>query len=230
MPTKEEVFRVADELWAAGQRPSRRNVQERLPNGGSPRSILPHLDAWRDARAYKADLGIKDVPERIRAKLADFAKDAWKTAQVEAAYTWQRERDDLQTIRRDEAEDREHLLGQLEEAQATIIGLREQLTAAEQATNRLQSDLDKTSKLLSDARAEAFWDRVMQEVHSLLPPEGSITAEEILTQLKPWTTRGSSMAKEKLTPSTLKEKMKVRAKYGRYLRVLGDGSVARPDA
>ncbi|MGC5779953.1 DNA-binding protein [Methylobacterium sp. NFXW15] len=230
MPTKEEVFRVADELWAAGQRPSRRNIQERLINGGSPRDILAHLDAWRDERAYKADLGIKDVPERIRVKLAEFAKDAWKTAQVEAAYAWQHERDALQTIRRDEAEDRENLLGQLDEAQATVNGLVARLAAAEEEAKRLQLALDKTSKLLSDARAEAFWDRVMQEVHSLLPPEGSITAEEILAQLKPWTTRGSSMAKEKLTPSTLKEKMKVRAKYGRYLRVLDDGSVARPAA
>ncbi|MFY9290021.1 MAG: DNA-binding protein [Methylorubrum rhodinum] len=228
MPTKTQVFEVADALLAEGHQPSRRKVNERLP--GSPRVILQHLDAWRDERAYRLELDLKDLPERLQEQVATFAKDAWRTAQTNAAAAWQRERSSREQVRRDEAEDREHLLGLLEAAETRVAGLSAQLATVAEEAARLRSALGRTEKLLSDARAEAFWDRVMQEVHALLPAEGSITAEEILTRLQPWTTRGSSMAKEKLTPGTLREKMKVRAKYGRYLRVLDDGSVARPAA
>ena len=151
----------------------------------------------------------------------------WKAAQFDAADGWQRERVDLEGIRRDEAEDREHLLGQLEQAQARIAGLEAQLAMAVAEDERLRATLVGVEDQLGRARSEAFWDRVMQEIHAILPLEGGMTPDDILATLQPWTKRGAAIAKEKLTPGSLREKMKVRSHWGRYLVALDDGRFVR---
>lgn len=225
MPTQTQVFEVADALLAEGQRPSRRKVNERLP--GSPRVILQHLDAWREARTYKPRPNLKDLPETLQTRLADFARDSWKDAQAEAARSWQLERASLEEIRRDEAEDREHLLGLLEEARTRIAGLEDQLAVAVAEAARLRDSLRTSEDQAGRLRSEAFWDRLMQEVREILPLEGGMTPEEILPALEPWTKRGAAVAKQKLNATTLKVKMSDRSHWGRYLTVLPNGRFVR---
>lgn len=47
MPTREDVFRAADEMRAEAIKISIRTVQKKLPNGGSYRSIGEHLAEWK---------------------------------------------------------------------------------------------------------------------------------------------------------------------------------------
>lgn len=225
VPTQAQVFEVADALLAEGHRPSRRKINERLP--GSPRVILEHLDAWRNERLYKPELDLSDLPERLQEQLAAFAKNAWRTAQVQAAAAWRRERVSSEEIRRDEAEDREHLLGLLEEARTKSDGLEAQLAMAEAEAERLRASLETSEDQGRRLRSEAFWDRLMQEVREILPSEGGMTPEEVLPVLEPWTKRGAALAKQKLTSTTLKAKMSDRSYWGRYMTALPDGRFVR---
>lgn len=225
MPTKEQVFEVADGLLAEGHDPSRRKITERLR--GSPRVIGKHLNAWRDERAYKLELDLKDLPERLQEQVAAFAKDAWRTAQSEAARAWHRERASLEDRRRVEAEDREHLLGQLEETQTRVAGLEAQLAVAVAEAERLRASLETSEDQAGRLRSEAFWDRLMQEVREILPSEGGMMPEEVLPALEPWTKRGAAVAKQRLTPTTLKAKMSDRSHWGRYMTALPDGRFVR---
>lgn len=227
MPTQDEVFRAADALLAEQQRPSWRKVKERLPRGGSPRVILLHLDAWRKARSYKPESDLSNLPNRLQERLAAFAVDAWRTAQADAAATWEQERTSLAEIRRDEAEDREHLLGLLEEAQTRATGLEVQLAAAMAEVERLRGALETSEDQARRLRSEAFWDRLMQEVREILPLEGGMRPEEVLPALGPWTKRGAAVAKQKLNSTTLKAKMSERSHWGRYMTALPDGRFVR---
>lgn len=211
MPTQDEVFEAADALLAGGQRPSRRRVHERLANGGSRDVILKHLAAWREARRFKPQLELKDLPTSLQERSGALVKETWLLAQGEAALGWQRERASLEEIRRDEAEDREHLLGLFRESETKAEGLAAQLAMAVAEADRLRSALAVCEDQLRRSRSEAFWDRVMQEVRAILPAEGGMTPEEILASLQPWTKRGASVAKQKLNPGTLKTKMEDRA-------------------
>ena len=227
MPTQDQVFEAADALLAEGQRPSRRKVHDRLANGGSPGPILKHLDAWREAQRYKPQLDHKELPKSLKERSDTLLKETWRLAQGEAALGWQLERASLEEIRRDEAEDREHLLGLLQESEVKAQGLAAQLEMAVADAERLRAALAISQDQLGRSRSEAFWDRVMQEVRAILPAEGGMTPEEILATLQPWTKRGASVAKQKLTPGTLKLKMEDRAHWGRYLMALDDGRFVR---
>lgn len=125
MPTRNEVFRVADKLRAAGKRPSYRMVTEALPRGGSPQVVLKYMEAWREERAYKPKLEAKGLPEPLQERLVAFAEQTWRAAQEQAATVFQREREAMEETRLAEAEDRECLLGQLEASRADVDGLRD---------------------------------------------------------------------------------------------------------
>ena len=159
IPKRDEVFRVADKLRAAGKRPSYRLVTEALPRGGSPKTALKHLEAWRDERAYKPKLEAKGLPEPQQERPVAFAEGIWKAAQEQAATVFRREREAAEETRHAEAEDRECLAGQLEAAQAEATGLRALSEAARSQADHLRVRLDKVENQLARFRAEEFWDR-----------------------------------------------------------------------
>lgn len=227
MPKRDEVFRVADKLRAAGKRPSYRVVTAALPRGGSPKTVLKHLEAWRDERAYKPKLEAKGLPEPLQERLVAFAEGTWKAAQEHAATVFGREREAAEETRRAEAEDRECLAGQLEAAQAEAAGLRALADAARSEADHLRARLEKVENQLARFRAEEFWDRVMQEIFEILPPTGMMSAAEILPGLKARTVRGAALHKEPLSAATLRKKMDVRVTHGKYFEAHPEGRFAR---
>jgi len=230
MPTRNEVFRIADKLRAAGKRPSYRLVTEALPRGGSPRVVLKHLEAWREERAYKPKLEAKGLPEPLQERLVAFAEQTWRAAQDQAATVFQREREAAEEVRSIEAEDRECLLGQLKALQAEAGGLNALVAATRAEAEHLRARLEKVENQLGRFRAEEFWDRVMQEIFEILPPAGTMSAAEVLPELKARTLRGAALHKEPLTAATLRKKMDVRVTHGRYFEAHPEGRFGRRSA
>ncbi len=99
MPTREDVFRVADEMHKEAVRISIRSVRRRLPNGGSYRSIGEHLADWKIDRSYQPLLGTTQLPEALQRQLATLGKTLWDEAMMEAARQFASERSRIEGIR-----------------------------------------------------------------------------------------------------------------------------------
>ncbi|MDR6831480.1 sRNA-binding protein [Bosea sp. BE271] len=99
MPTREDVFRVADEMHKEAVRISIRSVRRRLPNGGSYRSIGEHLADWKIDRSYQPVLETTQLPEALQRQLATLGKTLWDEAMMEAARQFASERSRIEGIR-----------------------------------------------------------------------------------------------------------------------------------
>ncbi|MCJ2046372.1 DNA-binding protein [Methylobacterium sp. J-078] len=230
MPTELSVFMVADAMLARGEKPSLRKVRERLATGGSPREVCKHLRAWRKKRGYDPKLEPTDMSKGMKAAAQALGMDLWKMAKREATQTFSREREQAKADQAGEKEDREHLLGMIETLQAENAALKAKGAAADQDGERLQARLAKVENQLERFRAEEFWDRVMQEVHDIIPDGSAMTPAEILPEIRTWTVRGAALHKEPLTPGVLKKKMDVRIKHGKYFEAQPQGRYGRRTA
>lgn len=227
MPSELSVFMVADAMLARGEKPSLRKVRERLATGGSPREVCKHLRAWRKKRGYDPKLEPTDMSKGMKAAAQALGMDLWKMAKREATQTFSREREQAKADQAGEKEDREHLLGMIETLQAENDALKAKGVAADHDGERLQARLAKVENQLERFRAEEFWDRVMQEVHDIIPDGSAMTPAEILPEIRTWTIRGASLHKEPLTPGVLKKKMDVRIKHGKYFEAQPQGRYGR---
>lgn len=63
MVNRKTVFEIADSLWAAGRRPSVRNVRERI--GGSFRDISPLVALWWHERSKPKAQPVDGSDERV---------------------------------------------------------------------------------------------------------------------------------------------------------------------
>lgn len=99
MPTREDVFRVADEMRTEAVRISIRSVRRRLPNGGSYRSIGEHLADWKIERCYQPVMETTQLPEALQRQLAALGKTLWDEAMKEAARQFASERSCMEGIR-----------------------------------------------------------------------------------------------------------------------------------
>ncbi|MCJ2043194.1 hypothetical protein MKK58_01315 [Methylobacterium sp. J-078] len=127
-----------------------------------------------------------------------------------------RELDEATALRREEAQDREHLLGIIETLQAANAALKAKGVTADQNGEHLQNRLVKVENQLERFRAEEFWDRVMQEVRDIIRNGSAMTSAEILPEIRTWTVRGAALHKEPLTLGVLKKKMDVRVTRCKY--------------
>ncbi|WP_267421439.1 DNA-binding protein [Methylobacterium sp. GC_Met_2] len=225
MATQEEAFQVADQMLSEGLTPTYRTVNARLPKGNksSPKVMLRYLDAWRDERGYKSSPELDDLPKLLRDRLDTFATDAWKAAQEGALRDLLRERESINEIRRAEAEERETLLGMIEISQTETASTKALLEAAKNEIIDLVARLESSEEYLVRVRALRYWDQVMAEVHSILPPDGSMTAREILPLIRDATIRGAALHKEELDVKTLRKKMKGRSDEENYFELVRPG-------
>lgn len=134
MPTREDVFRVADEMRAEAMRISIRTVQKELPNGGSYRSIGEHLADWKVDRCYQPVLETTQLPEALQRQLAALGKTLWDEAMKEAARQFASERNRIEGIRLENERLRDEGLVIADLAEARIRD-------AEQRTERLVCEL-----------------------------------------------------------------------------------------
>lgn len=179
--TKEQIFALADELDAAGQRPTLAAVRKTL-GGGSFTTISEAMNEWRGRRNAQTSTIREPAPQAVTDKLAELGGDLWAVALEMANSRLAGEREALEVIRiemeaaRQEAaeladqltielDDARARMASLEMAEATARGeaesLRERLSAvSEQAASavarasELRTELDHAHREAASARAE----------------------------------------------------------------------------
>jgi septal ring factor EnvC (AmiA/AmiB activator) len=163
--SREQVFRAADELQAAGQKPTLEAIRQKV--GGSYTTLAPLLREWKAAQVA-ADVPMSEpVPENITGRLEDVAAEIWRAALDLANSRLAEERAALETARaeleneRDEAmtladslrEERDAGRSEIERLNTEIAALRERAQADAVQMAELRGRLAALEPLLSDLRA-----------------------------------------------------------------------------
>ena len=179
--TKEQIFALADELDAAGQRPTLAAVRKTL-GGGSFTTISEAMNEWRGRKNAQTSTIREPAPQAVTDKLAELGGDLWAVALEMANSRLAGEREALEVLRGEmeaarqeaaeladqltiELDDARARMASLEMAEATARGetesLRERLSAvSEQAASavarasELRTELDHAHHEAASARAE----------------------------------------------------------------------------
>lgn len=122
--TKEQIFKVADELVAAGQTPTLAKVRAAL-GGGSYSTINGSFAEWKSQQAAKAaQPALEPAPEAVRELTRALAADVWALALTMANARLAVDRESLEAeraaanaARQDAAELADQVAGELEASQ-----------------------------------------------------------------------------------------------------------------
>ncbi len=136
---KEQIFSAADELAAAGQKPTLEAIRRRT--GGSFTTISPVLNEWK-ARQAAAPLR-EPAPQAVVDRLAELGADVWAVALEMANNRLAAEREALEKVR-----------AELEADRAEATELADRLQSAE-ASARGEADELRTALVKVQAKAEA---------------------------------------------------------------------------
>ncbi|MET0526862.1 MAG: hypothetical protein ABW003_00695 [Microvirga sp.] len=109
------------------------------------------------------------MPPEVSARFARAAATLWAAARDEADRAFEKDRERFETTLRDERALRAETL-------AMADGLLAQVTA-------LEAELAETRRHLQAVRADQFWERVVQDIHAILPADGSMSVSEIADRL-----------------------------------------------
>jgi len=163
--SKQDVWRVADELDALAQRPTLAAVRKAL-GGGSFTTISEAMTEWNARRAAEKAPVIEPAPERVVETAREFAQMVWSAASELAGGRLQSERDALEVARKKFEEEQaqaaafaDQLNSELESANRRIAALAEELDQARAAhrdeRDRLAGDLDQHRARAERAEATA---------------------------------------------------------------------------
>lgn len=135
MPTRQQVFTVADQIRARRERVSLRSVRALLPYGGSYGAIGEHLSAWKAEWDYQPRIEMAQLPEFLQTSLANAGKTLW-----EATRQFNAERERAEGIVKAERQLRDEALALTDALEARMAALQ-----AELRTIRLEVQLDRQS-------------------------------------------------------------------------------------
>lgn len=138
--TKEQIFEAADQLAAAGQKPTLEAIRQ--ITGGSYTTISPALNQWKARQAAQATPLREPAPQAVADRLAEVGAEVWSIALELANARLAAERKALDKARADLEADRaeatelaDRLAVQVEELQSRLASIE----AAEQAA-RIEAD------------------------------------------------------------------------------------------
>ncbi|MGY6217350.1 DNA-binding protein [Methylolobus aquaticus] len=135
--TKEQIWRVADEMLEAGESPTLAAVRKKI-GGGSFTTISEAIKEWRQRAQERAKVDEVVVPDEIRDLMTGAGKALWQTALDLARAEIDGVRRALEAREKEIAQERTEALAladqvsaELEQAQAEIASLKEQLAQAQ---------------------------------------------------------------------------------------------------
>lgn len=225
MVARNDVFRAADEIRAGGrERVSLRTVRAwlsaNLGTAGSPNDVGPLLNDWKRERVYSPAIELAGMPEAVSNQLAAAGVALWKAAQTEAAAVYVRDRQRMGQEVDGEREMRNEALALLDGHEMEVRLLSERAAA-------LEADLAEAGRHLREVRADAYWERVVQEIWRILPRAGSLGVQEIEQRLgadlveeckthrEEW---GHKTLRKKIEQRIFHKKLFARAERGRFRR------------
>ena len=157
MTTTNRIFKIADELDAAGQSPTLAAVRKLL-GGGSYTTISQAMNEWRAKKATKETPVREAAPQAITELLEQVGMEVWGQALQLANGRLVSEREALDTARQDlEAQRQEaadladQVSHELETARQEVLALRKQLDAEKKAQEFLKEALRERERDLAVA-------------------------------------------------------------------------------
>ena len=214
MVDQAELFRIADEILADGRNPTVRALQTELSKGGSFSDVGPMFKGWSLSRGFRPRPTKEDVPPGMLDSLSKVA-----------AQIWSHGRDQGRNIA---LNDHDELVEKFDALKLAYVAAMARVKALEERLGIADSEVDgydvADAALGRRREATAFWNRLMREVADLigiqqLGPElafkllGADTHREAEAWSKP----------KKWSDAVLSDKMKGRAKEGKFFERVGDG-------
>ena len=237
MPSRNQVWMAADRLAERGEPVSQTSViaelrsewarEELKSKGGSPKAVGPHLRDWKVDKAYRPRSQQAELPKPALAPLLDFANAVWDAALAEARARFDDDRLRAEATVRANDDLRIESSVLAETAIAEAGSLKARNAALEAQIVELRGVVERLRRRLDHVRSEDYWDRVMQEVYELLPPDTAMSCANIMTILRRSTIRSGRFVKDQLDEAMLREKMDIRVKWERYFVKRGHDSYER---
>ncbi len=157
--TKEQIWTAADELVAAGQRPTLEAIRQ--ITGGSYTTISPALNEWKARHAQASPLR-EPPPQAVADRLAEVGTEVWSIALELANTRLAAEREALDKARADLEADRaeatdlaDRLATQIDELQSRVASIEAAETAARREAEELRGQLAATKEKAHTAEARA---------------------------------------------------------------------------
>jgi hypothetical protein len=234
VPTREQVFFVADRIRAKGELVSARSVRKALPRGGSFKDVCPHLSVWKTERAYQPRIEQAVLPEGLQNKLVKFGQDVWEEAMREATNQLLADRENMEAaltierqLRDEAAAAADAFEARIEAAEKAAADLALELGRAQEQVRGLTRKLANVRptgegaaaiKKAERERAGTFWDHVMTLANGLMLASGKpveMTTAELVERL-PEAVKGEACRwGETLDASKLGARMGTRVNHGK---------------
>lgn len=185
--TKQDVWRVANEIDAAGDKPTAVEVRKRLGTG-SYSTITAALKEWVRPESEDDGQDLEPVPTEFEERIAQAGADLFAIAMRIAQEQFQAERDAWAVERAEIEADREQAIRladqvstELDEAKETIKALRVENSAAVAERGAAYAVAEERARTAQALRGEA------EEARNLAERlKGRIEAlEAVISQLKP---------------------------------------------
>ena len=144
--TKEQIFSAADDLAAAGQKPTLEAIRQ--ITGGSYTTISPALNEWKARQATAAAPLREPAPQAVADRLAELGSDLWTIALDLANARLAAEREGLEKARAELEADRaeatelaDRLAAQVDDLQSRLASIEAAEAAARGEANKLRGQL-----------------------------------------------------------------------------------------
>ena len=158
--TKEQIFSAADDLAAAGQKPTLEAIRQRT--GGSYTTISPALNEWKARQATAAAPLREPAPQAVADRLAELGADVWAVALdlANARLAVEREalekaRAELEADRNEATELADKLAGDVEQLQSRLASIEAAEAAARGEADELRASLTAAQEQAHTAEARA---------------------------------------------------------------------------
>ena len=151
--TKEQIFSAADELAAAGQKPTLEAIRQRT--GGSYTTISPALNEWKARQATAAAPLREPAPQAVADRLAELGADVWAVALDLANARLAVEREALEKARAELEADRAEATELADRLAAQVDDLQSRLASIETAEQAARIEADELRGQLAAAQEQA---------------------------------------------------------------------------
>ncbi|WP_238297559.1 DNA-binding protein, partial [Methylobacterium soli] len=168
------LFEAAGRMAAAGVYVTDRALLREI--GRSFSDIGPLLNQWKGKRGYDSKLSRAGVPEKLQDAFAKLAGAMVQEMQSGLGVEFSRDIADLKAELEISKREIERLRSNFEVSQKTI-GVHVA------ANEKLRRECEDAQKLAQRYRSEEFWDRVMQNIETILPLVGAMSGREVLAAL-----------------------------------------------
>jgi chromosome segregation ATPase len=154
--TKEQIFSAADELAAAGQKPTLEAIRQRT--GGSYTTISPALNEWKARQATAAQPLREPAPQAVADRLAEVWGIALELANARLASereALEKARAELEADRAEATELADRLAAEVEELQSRLASTEAAEAAARGEAEELRGQLAAAQEQAHTAEARA---------------------------------------------------------------------------